>query len=43
MITILFLFSATLFFLGVLGLYIGKIFNEIKGRPIFLIDELVNF
>lgn len=43
MITILFLFSATLFFLGILGLYIGKIFNEIKGRPVFLVDELINF
>ncbi len=39
----LFLFASTLFFLGTLGLYIGKIFQEIKQRPIFLIDEKINF
>jgi polyisoprenyl-phosphate glycosyltransferase len=25
--------------MGVLGLYIGKIYNELKGRPIYVIDE----
>ncbi len=39
----LFLFASTFFFLGILGLYVGKIFQEIKQRPIFLIDEKVNF
>ena len=28
--------------LGVLGLYIGKIFNQVKQRPLFIVDELVN-
>jgi len=38
-----FLFATTLFFLGIIGLYIGKVFQEIKGRPVFIVDELVNF
>lgn len=42
MMCMLFLFATTFFFLGLLGLYIGKIFQEIKNRPRFLIDELVN-
>ena len=29
--------------LGVLGLYIGKIFNEAKERPLYLVKDLVNF
>lgn len=40
---LLFLFAMTFFFLGVLGLYIGKIFQEVKHRPIFLINEKINF
>ncbi len=39
----LFLFASTLFFLGTMGLYVGKIFQEIKQRPIYLIDEKINF
>ena len=42
-ITVLFSFSVTLFFMGILGLYIGKIFHEIKQRPVFLVDEFINF
>jgi polyisoprenyl-phosphate glycosyltransferase len=43
MISMLFLFSCTIFALGIIGLYVGKIFQEIKQRPIFLIDEKINF
>jgi len=28
--------------LGVLGLYIGRIFEQVKGRPVFVIDEEVS-
>lgn len=42
-ITMLFSLSVTMFFLGILGLYIGKIFHEIKQRPVFLVDEFINF
>jgi len=43
LISQLFLFSTTLFFLGIIGLYIGKIFEEVKQRPRYVIDTLVNF
>ncbi|HLP44396.1 MAG TPA: glycosyltransferase family 2 protein [Candidatus Kapabacteria bacterium] len=28
--------------LGILGIYIGKIFDEVKNRPIYVIDETIN-
>ncbi len=28
--------------LGIIGIYIGNIFNEVKNRPIYIIDELLN-
>lgn len=31
-----------LFVLGILGLYIGKIFDQVKGRPLFVISKMVN-
>ena len=32
-----------LFVIGVLGLYIGKIFDQVKGRPLYVISDFVNF
>lgn len=32
-----------LFVLGIIGLYIGKIFDQVKGRQIFIIRDLLNF
>lgn len=29
--------------LGVMGIYMGRIYDEVKGRPIFIIDEKFNF
>jgi polyisoprenyl-phosphate glycosyltransferase len=29
--------------LGVLGLYVGKVFNEAKERPLYLVKEMLNF
>jgi dolichol-phosphate mannosyltransferase len=31
-----------LFMMGILGLYIGKIFDQVKGRPIFIVSETLN-
>ena len=31
-----------LFFLGNLGIYIGNIFDEAKGRPLYVIKEKIN-
>ena len=39
----MFLLAGMLFVnLGFLGLYIGKIFNEAKGRPLYLVKEYIN-
>ena len=32
-----------LFVMGILGLYIGKIFDQVKGRQIFIVKDKVNF
>jgi dolichol-phosphate mannosyltransferase len=29
--------------LGIIGLYLGRIYDEAKGRPIYIIDEKINF
>lgn len=31
-----------LFMLGIVGLYIGKIFDQVKGRPIFIVKDVIN-
>ena len=35
----LFLFSITICFLGILSLYVGQIFDEVKDRPRYIIDD----
>lgn len=32
----------TIFVLGIVGLYIGKIFDEVKNRQLFIVDETIN-
>lgn len=32
-----------LFMMGILGLYIGKIFDQVKGRPVFIVQDTLNF
>ena len=31
-----------LFMMGILGLYIGKIFDQVKGRPVFIVRDTLN-
>jgi hypothetical protein len=35
----LFFFGIIIFFLGIVSLYIGQIFDEVKDRPRYIIDD----
>jgi glycosyltransferase involved in cell wall biosynthesis len=41
-VSIYLLGGITIFFLGILGLYIGKIFDEVRRRPIYVVRKSVN-
>lgn len=40
MVSIYFIGGLIFFNFGILGLYIGKVFNETKGRPLYLIEDI---
>lgn len=42
-IAILFLGSIQLFVLGIIGEYIGRIYTETQGRPLYVIKDKINF
>lgn len=29
--------------IGIIGLYIGKVFDQVKGRPLYVVSEIINF
>jgi len=42
-VTLLLLFSGVqLIVMGILGVYIGGIYEEVKGRPHYIVDEMIN-
>jgi glycosyltransferase involved in cell wall biosynthesis len=43
MVTVLFLGGMQLFFLGLLGEYVGRIFKEVKNRPLYVVQETIGF
>lgn len=42
MVSMFFMFGLLFAMLGVVGLYIGKIFDEVKQRPLYIIGETIN-
>jgi len=43
MATVLFLGGTQLITIGVLGIYVGKIYEEAKGRPNYIVESLIGF
>ncbi len=42
-ISIWFLSGIIITLVGMLGLYIGRIFDQVKDRPVFIVDQTINF
>lgn len=43
MVTVLFLSGIQLFFMGLMGEYIGRIYKEVKNRPLYVVSETIGF
>jgi len=41
LVTLWVLFGMNFLFIGILGEYLGRIFNNVRGRPIFIVRELI--
>ena len=41
MLVVIFLSGLQLVFLGVMGEYLGRVYEEVKGRPLYIVDRVI--